>query len=92
LIKLKLGLKMKVREAVPNSRTSKETLVKVERSEERSESIVVVSGDERSTGSESTETETSSPVIKAYGSTGVEASAFEASALETTEMEDRNSP
>jgi len=68
---------MKVKVAVPNSRISKETLVKVERSE-----MVVVSGDERST-----EIAVSSPVIRVYGSTGVEARA-----LETTEMGDRNSP
>jgi len=78
LIKSKFGLKIKVKEAVPNCLISKETLVKEERSE-----MVVVSGDERSTGSESTETETSFPVIRVYGSTGVEARA-----LETTEMGD----
>jgi len=52
-----------------------------------SESTAVVSGDER------LEAEAmSSPVIKVCGSTRVEASAWEASVLETTEMGDRNSP
>jgi len=94
LIRLQFGLKIKVKEAVPNCLTSKWTLIKEglkvkEGPESESITIVVISGDERSTGSESTETETSSPVIKVYGSTGVEA---DASALETTEIGDRNSP
>jgi len=74
LIRSKLE-QMKVKVVVPNSRISKETLV-----EEGPESeSIMASGDERS------ETAISSPVIKVYGSTGVEASA-----LETTEMGDRN--
>jgi len=70
---------MKVKVAVPKARMSKWTLVK---EDPESESIMV-SGDKRSNGS----TETSSPVIKVYGSTGVEARA-----LETTEMGDRINP
>jgi len=69
LIKLKLGLKIKVKEAVPNCLISKETLVKEgPESESISEAkSIVVSGDERSNAT------ASSPVIKVYGSTGVEA-------------------
>jgi len=51
-------LEMKTKVAVPNSQISK------------AESTESESVDERSTGSESTETEMSSPVIKVHGSTG----------------------
>jgi len=80
LIKLKFGLKIKVKEAVPNCLISKETLVKeVPESE-------VVSGDERSNAT------ASSPVIKVYGSTGVEANAEQALESETTKVGDRINP
>ena len=92
MIKLKLGLKMKVKVEVPNCLMSKQTLVKEEsksesKSMERSESKSMErSVDERSIAS----TETSSPVIKACGSTGVDG-ALEAT-LEATETADRISP
>ena len=71
---------MKVKEAVPNCLISKETLVKEgpeSESKEGPESKPksIVSGDERST-----EIAVSSPVIRVYGSVGVEAT------LETTEV------
>jgi len=74
------GSEIKIRVAVPNSwnsSTSKASKAEAKVSTEL-ESIIV-SGDERSTGS----TETYSPVIKVYGSNG---------ALETTEAEDRINP
>jgi len=70
LIRLQFGLKIKVKEAVPNCLTSKCTLIK---EGPESESIVAVSGDERSIAA-------SSPVIKVHGLTGVEAT------LEATEV------
>jgi len=90
LIKLKLGLKIKVKEAVPNCLISKETLVK----EDPELESIMVSGDERSRS-----TETSSPVIKVYGSTGVDvALKLELKTTEltwesdTSEAADRKSP
>ena len=75
LINLRLGLKIKVKEAVPNCLMSKETLV-----EEGPEAESIVSGDERSN-----EIVVSSPVIKVYGSTGVEARAFETELLKAAD-------
>ena len=71
------GLEMKTKVAVPNSQISKDST--------ESESKAKRSGDERSIGS----TETSSPVIKVYGS--LERVALEAT-LETTEAADRINP
>jgi len=82
LIKLKLELKIKVKEAVPNCLISKETLVK----EDPESEAIMVSRDERSTG-----TTVSSPVIKVYGSTGVELKMTEVES-ETSEAADRKSP
>jgi len=70
---------MKVKEAVPNCLISKVTLVKEETVSTELEFKAERSKDKRSIAS--------SPVIRVYGSTGVEARA-----LETTEIGDRNSP
>jgi len=58
---------MKTRVAVPNSQISKWSRVEANSKVSTESESIVVSGDVRST-----ETETSSPVIKVYGSTGVE--------------------
>jgi len=69
-------LEMKTKVAVPNSRNSKES--KVEANSTESESV-----DKRST-----EKAVSSPVIKVYGSSGVEATlAMEVTKAEVTEAE-----
>jgi len=82
---------MKTKLAVPNSQISKWSLVRVEANSKVSTKLVSV--DERSTGS--TETETSSPVIKVYGSIKAMEAVLEVTleaTLETTEAEDWSNP